>query len=77
MTLQLLNELCEKNNIPKDVALLSDSGWECSETEMNGVWYNKDENTIIFTQQGDEYDRYYCDDRWALIYSDEWDKEEA
>lgn len=53
MTLQELNNICNKNNIPDDVKLLSDSGWECYETEMDGVYYSKKDNTIIFTQKED------------------------
>lgn len=52
MTLQKLNELCSKHNIPKDVKLLSDSGWECGDTEMDGVYYCKQSNVIVFTQGG-------------------------
>lgn len=37
MTLQELNNICKSNNIPDDVKLLSDSGWEVFETEMDGV----------------------------------------
>lgn len=56
MTLKLLNELCQKNNIPKDVILMSDSGWECCETEMDAIWYSKEINTIVFTVE--DYSRY-------------------
>lgn len=58
MTFEKLKELIEKHNIPSNVKLLSDSGWECYETEMNGVFYNEKENHIVFTQEfhlGDEY----------------------
>ena len=50
MTINLLNQLIKDNNISKDVKLLSDSGWECSETEIGGVWYSEEYNVIIFTQ---------------------------
>lgn len=40
MTFELLTEIIKENNIPSNVELLSDSGWECSETGMNGVYYN-------------------------------------
>lgn len=59
MTLKKLNELCKKHNINEDVKLMSDSGWECCETEMDGVYYSKKGNLIIFTQ-GSEYERDYC-----------------
>lgn len=51
MTFEKLKELIEKYNIPENVRLLSDSGWECNETDMNGVFYNEKENHIVFTQE--------------------------
>ena len=57
MTFEKLNELIEKHNIPKDVKLMSDSGWECGSTDMDGAYYFKEDNLIIFTQ-GDKYDDY-------------------
>ena len=38
MTFKELQSLIEKYNIPEDVHLTSDSGWECDATEMNGVF---------------------------------------
>ena len=58
MTFKFLQKLIKDNNIPEDVKLLSDSGWECFETEMNGVWYSEKDNTIVFTQ-GTDYDGDY------------------
>lgn len=58
MTLEKLNELCVRHNIPKDVELLSDSGWECWATKMNGVYYCKQSNAIVFTQ-GSRFDSEY------------------
>lgn len=62
-----LEKIIEENNIPKDVKLLSDSGWECSETEMNGVYYNEKENTIVFTQELSEYDRWANATGWKAL----------
>ena len=50
MTLGKLKVLCAKYKIPSSVKLLSDSGWECDETEMDGVYYSREKNVIIFTQ---------------------------
>jgi len=58
MTFEKLKELIEKYNIPSNVKLLSDSGWECDETEMDGVFYNEKENHIIFTQDFEYSYRY-------------------
>lgn len=71
MTFDLLNRLIEENNIPRNVKLMSDSGWECDATDMNGVWHNRECNTIVFTQAGDEYDEYSRHDEWKLIYGED------
>jgi len=62
MTFEKLQELIEKHNIPSNVKLLSDSGWECNETDMNGVFYNEKENHIIFTQEF-EYSYQYLENK--------------
>ena len=49
MTFEKLKELIKKHNIPENVKLLNDSGLDII-TEMNGVFYNKKLNHIIFTQ---------------------------
>ena len=67
MKLNKLLELIEKHNIPEDVHLLSDSGWECSATEMDGVYYNQKENTLVFTQDGGKYGNYYGKKDWVAI----------
>lgn len=67
MTLEKINNLCKKYNIPNNVILQSDSGWECSETDMNGVYYNKKENKIVFTQEIYKDDFYYENDNWKIL----------
>ena len=89
MNFGLLKRIIEKNNIPEDVNLYADTGWECSETEINGVWYHEKNNEIIFTQRGKEsfdwkgkpyYDKpQHVDDEdlfkeWKLLY---WDNGET
>lgn len=68
MTYELLTKIIEENHIPKNVKLMSDSGWECSETAMDGIYYNKEENTLIFTQEGDKYDGWHLKEGWICIY---------
>lgn len=69
ITFELLKKIIEEYNIPKTVHLLSDSGWECSETEMDGVFYNRNENKLVITQDGSYYDRaWFRKDGWELIY---------
>ena len=36
-----LFNIFKQNNIPNDAILMSDSGWECSASDMDGVYYNK------------------------------------
>lgn len=50
MTFEYLSEIIRKYNIPHNVRMMSDSGWECDATDMNGVFYNEKENIIVFTQ---------------------------
>ena len=66
MTFEKLTELINKNNIPDNVRLESDSGWECDATNMDGVYYNKTENVIVFTQGFGEEN--YCEPDWSLLW---------
>lgn len=68
MTFELLSKIMEENNIPKNVHLLSDSGWECGVTEMDGIFYNRNDNKLVITQSGDYYDAWFRKDGWELIY---------
>lgn len=52
MTLELLCKIYEENDIPKDALLMSDSGWECCASDMDGVFYSKADNTVFITQGG-------------------------
>lgn len=79
MTFEILKKVIEKNNIPENVRLRQDCGWECSATELNGVWYNAERNEIQFTQSGktefddeDEFsDRPGEQGSWILLYYDD------
>ena len=53
MTFGQLYNIIVDNNIPDDAHLMSDSGWECNATEMNGVYYDKFKKLIVFTQEGE------------------------
>ena len=65
MTFEKLTELIEKNNIPENVKLESDSGWEYGRTDMDGVYYNQTKNLIVFTQGFCECN--YSEPEWSLI----------
>ena len=70
MTVGRFAQIVKENNIPEDAIMLSDSGWECSATDMEGVYYNKEKNKLVFTQDGNKYDyRYYDDPLWQLLHS--------
>lgn len=53
ITFMELLEYIEKNNIPKDVRLLSDSGWECDPTGIRAVYYDKKNNVLYLYQDKD------------------------
>lgn len=58
MSLGQFNALMKKHNIPDDATIMSDSGWECSESDCGGVFYSTSANTIILTRKykiGDKY----------------------
>lgn len=70
MTFEKLNKLFVKNNIPKNVKLMGDSGWECDATDMDGVWYNKQLNIVVFTQNYSKFGNYANDENWECIYGE-------
>lgn len=57
MTFKKLKQIFIENNIPEDVILKSDSGWECDPTNMDGIYYNREDNIVVFTQ-GYKYNNY-------------------
>ena len=71
MKFYILKTILEENNIPDNAVLMSDSGWECDATNMDGIYYNEKTNVIVFTQCGDRYDSYYDDPDWKLLYGKE------
>lgn len=68
------SKLIKDNNIPEDAIMLSDSGWECEPSCMDGIYYSESKNEIMITQEGDKYDRYYGNEEWHLIHSIKNDK---
>lgn len=68
MKLNELLKLLEKHNIPDDVTLMSNSGWECGATDMDGVYYNRPFNTLVFTQGScDDCDVYSILEGWETL----------
>lgn len=70
MTIGKVLEVMNAYIIPLNVHIMSDSGWECNETEMNGIWYNRKTNTMIFTQDGGEWDSYAEEKDWVCVYGE-------
>lgn len=64
MTVGELFNIFKQNDIPDNAVLMSDSGWECDATDMDGVYYSKTENVAVFTQKFSEYDSYYKSPEW-------------
>lgn len=71
MTIGEFAKIIKAYNIPDDVTMLSDSGWECGPTDMEGLYYNEHSKKLVFTQTGDEYESYFDDPEWRLIHSEE------
>lgn len=64
MTVNELLNVFKQYNISNNAILVSDSGWECSATNMDGVYYDKAGNTVVFTQEFNKYDKYYNSPYW-------------
>ena len=67
MKLNNLLKLINKHNINDNVLLRSDSGWECDATDMDGVYYNRKLNVIVFTQYISENDSYFNELDWEML----------
>lgn len=67
MKLNTLLELINKHNINDDVVLRSDNGWECDAIDMDGVYYNRKLNVIVFTQYFSENDHYFNKLDWEML----------
>ncbi len=68
MTFEQLSNIIAENNIPHNVELQSDSGWECCETDMNGVYYDEQNNRLVFTQDGDVGDEWFKNKDIKILY---------
>ena len=66
MTFGQLHKIIVDNDIPDEVHLMSDSGWECDATEMNGVYYDKFKKLIVFTQEGEPPSDSFSN--WERLY---------
>ena len=55
--------------VPADCKVMSNSGWECDETDIGGIYYNRERNEVHLTQGGylefkhgyiDGFETIYC-----------------
>lgn len=53
ITFNQLHQYIKENNIPEDVKLLSDSGWECNATGIRAAYYNRENNVLFLYQDKD------------------------
>lgn len=51
MTFKEMKDLLEKNNIPDDAQMLSNSGWECGATSVEACYYSSSKNEIHLVQE--------------------------
>ena len=54
MTLYDILHIVESNNLPTDTRVVSDSGWECSATDCDGVYYSEEKGCIVLTQDNEK-----------------------
>ena len=55
------------NQIDKNAVIMTDSGWECDETEVNMVYYNAKTNVVMLTRKYGNYETYEDSDDWKLL----------
>ena len=67
MTLFDLLETLNRNNVPQDAKIMSDSGWECSATNVNGLYYNAKQNTVVLVQFVAENSKYLKKKGWVEL----------
>lgn len=75
LTFEELNYLIDEYKIPHNVKLQSNSGWECGETDICGIYYNQKENTIIFTQNFSDFENNYVEENGWIKLINKFDKE--
>lgn len=67
MTYAELKEIIEKNHVPEDVRLMSNSGWELCATPMDGILWNPEENVIHFIQTAAMMDQKEYGGNWVIL----------
>ena len=64
-----MKEIMDRNGVPGNARLMSNSGWELGATDMDGIIWNPEENVIHFVQMAalevDGVDGY--DEKWIAL----------
>lgn len=68
MTVQEFKRHLLDGGIPNDAKIMSNSGWECSETEIGGIWYCAESNEIHLTQGGPFERKHGYKSNFRMIY---------
>ena len=66
MTIEEFINKIDKADIPYNASIMSDSGWECDPTDCSRIFFDKENNVIVLTQE--DYPSAYVDEtRWREI----------
>ena len=67
MNIENFKKLIEKYNIPEDIILQSDTGWECGYSDLSSIAYNKKEKRIVFLSDDTLIIPYYHTKDWQIL----------
>lgn len=56
------------DGVDSDAEIMTDSGWEVDETEVNLIYYNAKTKVLMLTRKYGNYKRYEKSDDWKLIW---------
>lgn len=70
MIFSILNKVVSNNGIPEDAELRSDSGQECSDTEIDMIYYNSKTNVLMLTRKYGNHETYDYSEDWELLYKE-------
>lgn len=66
MSVEHFWKLCKQNHIPGNAIMMSDSGWECGESDCEAMFYNPKRNVVMLVQGGN-CEAYSKQDGWVEI----------
>lgn len=68
ITVGNLMGLITANNIDEHATVMTDSGWECDETEVDMIFYNPKTKVLMFTREYGNALVYEESDDWKLLW---------